>query len=56
MTDLEKRQKAGQAVEAQMLKVLLGFYPAHELKVSDIIFIASAAQAAAFDAFSFDKE
>lgn len=51
MTDLERRQKAGQRVEDEMLKYLLHYYPVYELKVNDILSIAGHARALAFDAF-----
>jgi len=51
MDGLKRRQAAAQEVEAKMRDALLGFSPAHELKVSDILFIARHASAVAFDAF-----
>lgn len=49
---LKLRQEAGEVVERKMLEFLLQFYPAHELKVIDVLRIAGHARSAAFAAFS----
>ena len=52
MIDLKRRQEAGEQVERKMMDILLQFTPAQVLKVCDVKFIAGAARACAFEAFS----
>ena len=49
--NLKERQKAAHEVETKMVEALLGFIPAQDLKVVDVLFIARHAGAIAFDAF-----
>ena len=49
--ELKRCQKASEKVEAAMIERLLGFLPAQELKVSDVLYIARDARAIAFDKF-----
>lgn len=55
-TDLKRRQEAAAVVEAKMRERLLGFTPAHVLKVADVLYIASCAREVAFDAFEPKQE
>jgi hypothetical protein len=48
---LKECQKASQEVEVKMIERLLGFIPAQELKVSDMLYIAREARAIAFESF-----
>jgi len=51
-TDLKRRQEAGARFEQKMLDFLLQYNPTHDLKVIDVIAIASAARRLAFEEFS----
>jgi len=51
-TDLKRRQEAGARFEQKMLDFLLQYNPTHDLKVIDVIAIASAARLLAFEEFS----
>lgn len=50
--DLKRRQQAGERVEKDMIAFMIQFHPTHELRVSDLIAIASHARRLAFDHFS----
>ena len=49
---LKQRQEAGEAVEKAMIEFMIQFSPTMELKVVDIVQIASHARRIAFERFS----
>lgn len=49
---LEARQRAGQAIERDMIEFIMQFAPAEKLRVCDVQQIAAHARRLAFDHFS----